>query len=295
MADRFLGVADRRAYLIEVLLLGRLQAGPSSRVLVHLAKLEGSAGSLQYEGRGQVAALFAANHFRAWYRRTYGGEADRWATLLEPLSNQEVFNRAAAVLADLDEEARRLEADAVIDEARRGDFAAVSLLVMLLRGDLAGQSREGALELLAGLGTREAWFFLVDELPVVERLPRDIEWALRRSETFSRRLPPLPEYGEASVERFLAWQFAMRLGLKHAGRLPSRAFLLARGVPHASLPVVVPREPPGTVDEAARKALALCRQLLPEARGPVRARLSACAAAGDEVAAALLRRWDTSE
>ena len=289
LAERLVRSDCGESVLLQVLLLGGLDVERTASVVANLAGQPGAPAASASAGRSVIGDVLAAERFRRWFTAAYPGLARGHAEAVGPRSPAEQFGVAAQMLVGLSAERRAEEAESVVSAARGGDFVAASLLVMLIRGDLSGATRKGALTALADLGTRESWFFLVDELARTESLATDVESALRGG-SYAKHVGAFPEYGPTAVERFLAWQFAMRKGLAHRDRLPSRPFLRSRDLAEAKLPVVIPKEPPGTVASAAQKALDLYNRLGPADASAVRQRLAGYVAAGDAVASALRDR-----
>lgn len=296
LADRLATEDGPESVLLQVLLVDRVDAATTGKVMAGLARLRGTATAAPSTGSGQaapgaasrVAGVFAAGPLRRWFREAHADLAARHAELLKDRGEQETFEAAAALLARTDEKSRPAEAATVSAEVRRGNVTAAGLLVMLLRDGLGSPAREEAMKALAAVGSRQAWFFLVDELPRSEHLTHETEAALHGA-TFKDRLPPWPTYGSTTVDRRLAWQFALRFGLAHLDKLPDLPLLRAREVPSAALPVVVPDHPRNSAAEATQEVLMLYGRLSAEDRAAVMARLPDYAAAGDEVAAALQR------
>jgi len=286
LAERVMKESSPEAMLVQVILVDRVDAATTARLTAHLAALRGETAPATPVA-ARLAGVFAAEPARVWFRRQHPELAAKSAVLLPEQTEQQTLDAAVEVLAQTPEAERPAEAAVAAAEVRRGRISAAALLVMLLRQRLAGPAAEEAMATLATLGTRQAWFLLVDELPQSERLPVETEAALH-SGAFKDRLPAWPTYGPTVLERALAWQFAMRFGLKHLDQLPDVPFVRSWKAEAALLPVLTPKEPPGTVVQAAQKALTQYGRLSPRERDDVLTRLPGYVAAGDEVAAALL-------
>jgi hypothetical protein len=285
LAERLMTESSAEALLVQVLLVDRVDAATTAHLATHLAALRGEAAPAR-PVQARLAGVFAAEPIRAWFRREHTDLAAQYAALLPERTEQQTLDAAVDVLALTPEAERPVEAAVAVAEVRRGRASAAALLVMLLRQRLAGPAADEAMAALAALGTRQVWFLLVDELLQGERLPVETEAALHGG-AFRDRLPAWPTYGPTALERYLAWQFAMRFGLKHLDRLPDAPLARSWRDQAALLPVLIPKEPPGTVAQALQKALTLHKRLSPQERDEVLTRLPGYVAAGDEVASAL--------
>lgn len=281
LAEALLPIRQGESFLAQVLLLGRVDAQRAAALRSNLSAAADHPSGEGGAGRGIMAAVFHGNVTRRWLRSTYPDLVDRYPARLALQTEQQQYERAVMLLVALEAAERDAEVEAVAAEARRGNVAASSVLRFLLRLGLGDAARPVATEAVAAQGTRQAWFLLVDELPRRERLSPEVERALIAG--FRTRVPTWTAYGETGVERFLAWQFLVRHGLKHLDRLPDQPYLRARSLPSANLPVVTPA-PPAPVAVAAAKAFRAFARLDPEQRKAVEAHLAAYIASGDAVA-----------
>jgi hypothetical protein len=276
------------AYLVQVLLLGRVDDDHVAAILDNLSR-SGAAGLPKPPARPtRLAGILWANRYRAWVAKAWPDLAVRYGEAAGLLPESELFELAAVLTTSPYGRDRADQVRLAAGETARGDFVAASLLVFFLRDSLSGDAQAEAEQALAGLGTQQAWFFLVDEHSSNERLTADTEKALRAG-TLKDALAPVPTYGSDPLGRYLAWQFYMRFGLAHLDRLANRPFLVSRTVTRAELPVVVPKSPPESADAAAGYAQTLYGRLTPQLQSAERDRFPDYAAAGDEVTPRLVK------
>jgi hypothetical protein len=280
-------VAMPQSYLVQALLLGRVDDDHVAAILDNFSR-SGAAGRPKLTARpSRLAGILWANRYRAWVGKTWPDLATHYGAAAGPLPESTLFELAAALPSSPYSHDRDAQVHLAADETAHGDFVAASLLVYYLREGLTGDPLKEAEQALAGLGTQQAWFFLVDEHSTNERLAAETEKALRNG-TLKDDLAKVPVYGPDPLGRYLAWQYYMRFGLAHVDRLADRQFLLSRSAVHAQLPVLVkpPRESP---DIAAEYAHSLYGRLTPEMQSSERALFKEYTAAGDEIVPRLVK------
>ncbi len=276
-----------QAYLIQVLMLGRVDDDHVAAILDNLSR-SGAAGLPKPTARpSRLAGILWANRYRAWVALSWLDLAARYGETAGVRPETEWFELGTALPASPYSHDRDAQVRLAAGETDRGNFVAASLLVFFLREGLTGVPQTEAETALAGLGTRQAWFFLVDEHSPNERLAVETEKALRGG-TLKDALAKVPTYGADPLGRYLAWQFYMRFGQAHLDRLPDRQFLLSRSTVHAQLPVLV-KPAPETLDAAAEYARTLYARLTPEMQAAERDKFKEYAAAGDEITPRLVK------
>ncbi|MBN2583340.1 MAG: hypothetical protein JXL80_09735 [Planctomycetes bacterium] len=291
-----LGDADAdEAALLDVLLLADVddrQADTLLASLVSRAEAASKAAPPDLSGQGRLGRLFRANELRQWYKNQWPETAARYADAMQPLSSEAIFEAAVARMNAAASPVQPDEVTQLVRATGSGDFVAASLLMVLLRRDAAGQAcphRDNVLTVLAAVPTRQAWFFLVNELPRAEALPFDVEEALLNG-ALKDAIIRQPLYDRSSFGRYLAWHYAMRLGIAHADRLQNTPFLRSRIMSEAMLPVLVPDRPPIDMAEMVTEAVRLYALLDDGAKVAAIETLRERAAAGDEIAAAVTRQ-----
>ncbi|NIA21249.1 MAG: hypothetical protein GWP05_04605 [Anaerolineaceae bacterium] len=294
LAERLVAVEAPESVLIQILLLGRVDAKRSRAIITNLVKRGAPPGSPSEATtlQGRLVGLFDANPCRPWFAEQFPETAARYPKALEELTETEIFSRAVALLADPANPATQSETAFLTLAAQGENFVAASLLVMIVRRGPAA-TRSGQIKnitsALASVPTRQAWFFLIDEMARSEHLSTDMEQALLQG-ALKDHLAPGPRYGDKPFGRYLAWHYYMRFGLKRSDLLADKPFLHYRGIPEAALPVLVPTEPPRTLEQMAAGAERLFRQLTSAEQATALPHLRNRADMGDEVAAAVVKR-----
>jgi hypothetical protein len=287
VVDALAKVAEPQSYLIQTLLLGRVDDDHVAAILDNLSRSGAAELPKPTVRPSRLAGILWANRYRAWVGKTWPKLAAQYGEAAGPLSELVLFELAAALPASPYSHDRDAQVPLAAAETAHGDFVAASLLVFFLREGLTGDPQTEAEQALAGLGTRQAWFFLVDEHSPNERLASETEKALRGG-TIKEALAKVPTYGPDPLGRYLAWQYYMRFGLAHLDRLANRQFLLSRSVVHAQLPVLV-KPPTESPDLAAEYAQTLYGRLTPEMQSAERNLFKDYTAAGDEITPRLVK------
>jgi len=297
LTEPLVAVGTPESILIQILLLGRVDAKCSGEIITNLIKRGAPPGSLSEATmlQGCLAGLFDANCCRSWFAEQFPETAARYPKALKKLTEAEIFSRAVVLFAGSANPVTQSETTFLARAAQDEDFVAASLLVVMVRrgaADARSKQFKNIISALASVPTRQAWFFLIDEMARSESLSSDMEQILLRG-ALKDHLTPGLRYGDKPFGRYLAWHYYMRFGLKHSDLLTDKPFLRCRSIPEAALPVLVPTKPPRILKQIAAGAERLFRQLTPAEQAVVLPHLRNRADMGDEIAAAVVKRLES--